>query len=684
MQPFRPSLLIAALLAINLAGCASTGLKEARELIAAGQAEAGVARLRAGLAEEPDNIELKAYYHTQRERLTSELLVHAQHDLDAGRFDAAEVTLQNVLALHPENPRAAILLANLAASRQHQQDMQAASQALAAGNPQEAEQATRRVLAQAPGHAAALTLLQQIQTARTSDELGPRELDAAYRKPITLEFRDAPLRNVFDMIARQSGLSFVFDKDVRLDARATLFSHNTPITDAVDMLLMSSQLAKKVINPNSLLVYPDQPQKKMIYQELLVKSFYLGNADAKSTMAMLRMLVKAKDIHVDERLNLLVMRDTPEAIRLAEKIVAVQDLAEPEVMLDVEVLEIKRGRLLDLGIQYPNQFSLLNTITTQTATSSTVGAPVITTNTTLSPLPLTVDKLHHITGADITMNTPQANLKKEDSDVNILANPRIRVKNREKAKIHIGDKVPVITSNVTSTGVVSESVSYLDVGLKVDVEPQVFLEGDVGIKVGLEVSNIVQQIKSASGTLTYQLGSRNANTTLRLKDGETQVLAGLISDEDRTGASKVPLFGDIPLLGRLFSNQRDELNKTEIVLLITPRIIRNIERPELADGEFFGGTESAASDQALQLRSVPPVSSPPVLRPMSPSVPVQPPENFTGTVESAPEPGPGPAISPSVPAQPPDNLRNSADKAPDPAPDPEMEQPEQTGTVPGQ
>ncbi len=593
MSSFRPTLLIVALAALNLAGCTGAGLKEGRELIAAGKAEAGVARLRAGLAEEPDNIELKAAYHTQRERLTSELLTRAQQDLDGGRFDAAEATLQKVLSLHPENPRATTLLGNLAAARQLQQDIQAASQALAAGHPDEAEQAARLVLAKNPGHAGALALLQQTQAARTPKELGPRELGDAYRKPITLEFRDAPLRNVFDMIARQSGINFVFDKDVRLDTKATLFARNTPIADAVDMLLMTGQLAKKVVNPNTLLIYPDQPQKQKAYQELLVKSFYLGNADAKSTMAMLRTLVKAKDLYVDERLNLLVMRDTPDAIRLAEKIVAVQDLAEPEVMLDVEVLEVKRGRLLDLGVQYPNQLSLLNTITTETATSSTVGAPVVTTNTTLSPLPLTVDKLRHITGADITMNTPQVNLKKEDSDVNILANPRIRVKNREKAKIHIGDKVPVITSNTTSTGVISESVSYLDVGLKLDVEPNVLMREDVQIKVGLEVSNIVREIRSSSGTLTYQIGTRNAGTTLRLKDGETQVLAGLISDEDRSTASRVPGLGDLPLVGRLFSSQRDERSKTEIVLLITPRVLRSDATRLPALTEFRGGTENA-------------------------------------------------------------------------------------------
>ncbi len=593
MQSFRHSLSIAALLALSLAGCASSGLKEGRALLAAGQAEAGIERLRAGLAEEPGNIELKAYYHTQRERLTGDLLLQAQQELDATRFDVAEALLQKVLVLHPENPRAHTQLANLATMRQHQQTLQAANQALSAGRLDEAAQAAHLILAQAPGHAGAQTLLRQIQALRTPDELSTRELGAATRKPITLEFRDASLRNVFDMIARQSGINFVFDKDVRLDLKATLFARNTPIADAIDMLLMTGQLAKKVVNANTLLIYPDQPQKNKTYQELLVKSFYLGNADPKTTMAMLRTLIKAKDLYVDERLNLLVMRDTPDAIRLAEKIVAVQDLAEPEVMLEVEVLEIKRGRLLDLGVQYPNQFSLLNTVTNQTATSSTVGAPVVTTNTTLSPLPLTVDKLRHITGADITMNTPQLNLKKEDSDVNLLANPRIRVKNREKAKIHIGDKVPVITSNTTSTGVISESVSYLDVGLKLDVEPSVLMHHDVQIKMGLEVSNIVREIRSSSGTLTYQIGTRNAGTTLRLKDGETQVLAGLISDEDRSTASRVPGLGDLPLVGRLFSSQRDERSKTEIVLLITPRVLRNDATRQPALTEFRGGTENA-------------------------------------------------------------------------------------------
>ena len=187
---------------------------------------------------------------------------------------------------------------------------------------------------------------------------------------------------------------------------------------------------------------------------------------------------------------------------------------------------------------------------------------------------------------------------------NLLANPRIRVKSREKAKVHIGDKVPVITTTSTATGFVSESVTYLDVGLKLDVEPTVYLQDEVGIKIGLEVSSITQQVKSAAGTLTYQVGTRNTSTSLRLRDGETQVLAGLISDEDRKSATQVPGLGSIPVLGRLFGSHQDTYNKTEIVLLITPHVLRNLARPELRLEEFPSGTEAAIGAPPLVLQTL--------------------------------------------------------------------------------
>src|SRR5262249_42278144 len=148
---------------------------------------------------------------------------------------------------------------------------------------------------------------------------------------------------------------------------------------------------------------------------------------------------------------------------------------------------------------------------------------------------------------------------------------------RDKARIHIGDRVPVITTTSTPNVGVSESVNYLDVGLKLEVEPTVYLDNEVGVKVALEVSSLVREVKSRTGTLTYQIGTRVASTSLRLKDGETQALAGLISDEDRSGTVGVPGLLGLPLIGRLFSSERSDHSKTEIVLLVTPRVVRNID-----------------------------------------------------------------------------------------------------------
>jgi general secretion pathway protein D len=646
-----------AVLILAVTGCASdSAFREGERLLAQGQTEEGLHQLEQVVKDEPNNVQYRTAYIQAREAYLTRLLTQADADLQAGRDVEAEAGYRKVLTLHPESPRARAGLDAIETLRRNRVLLKEAKTDLEKGNVDAAGSKLRTVLARDPTQAEALALMKQVdeKSGRPQGAEFPR-LAEAFRRPVTLQFRDAPIRTIFDVLSRQSGLNFVFDKDVRTDVRQTIFATDTPISDALDMLLKTGQLAKKVLSDNTLLIYPATPNKLKEYQDLVVKGFFLSNAEAKQTMNLVRTMAKTRDIYVDEKLNLLVVRDTPEAMRLIEKLVGLADRPEPEVMLDIEILEVKRSRLQELGIQYPNQLSVLSLRDVDTVTTSS-GTTVATT-TTQTAQQLTLDLLKNIDSSKVGVSpNPSLNARKDTGDVNILANPRIRVKNKEKANIHIGDKVPVITSNVTSTGVTTESVSYLDVGLKMDVEPRVYLEGDVGIKVGLEVSNIVQQIKSATGTLTYQLGSRNASTVLRLKDGETQVLAGLISDEDRAGASKVPGFGDIPLLGRLFSNKRDELNKTEIVLLITPHIIRNIERPELAEGEFFAGTESAVSDKSMQLRSATDVSAPPLSRVRS--------------------------LMPTVPPQEQSLPANAEEQEAGPSPTPDVEQPAPPGTEP--
>ncbi|MEW6679347.1 MAG: tetratricopeptide repeat protein [Pseudomonadota bacterium] len=586
-----------------LTACASDrAYREGERLMAEGRTEEGLARLEEALREKPDNAQIRSAYLRSREARQRQHMDQAEAAFKAGQLDDARLAYQAVLKMHPENPRALEGLVAIETQRRNQGLVQEAEEALKKGELETARLKARMVLAQEPRQARAVALLKEIDT-KAGKPQGAKtlELDPRFRRTISLEFRDAPLRSVIEAISRQSGLNFVLDKDIRTDARATVYARETGLMDAVDMVLATNQLDRKVVSPNTLVVYPNQPAKQREYQELVVKSFFLGNADAKTTLNMVKTLARSRDVFIDEKLNLLVVRDTPEAVRLIEKLVAVQDRPDAEVMLEVEILEVKRSRLQDLGVQWPTQFSVLSIADIKTVTNNN-GVTVDTTSQVSQAL--TVDMLKNLNSQKIGVSpNPGVVAKKDASDVNILANPRIRVKNKEKAKIHIGDKVPVITTNTTSTGVVSESVAYLDVGLKLDVEPLVHLDSDVDIKVALEVSNIVQQIKSSTGTLTYQIGSRNANTVLRLKDGETQVLAGLIADEDRKGANKVPGFGDLPLLGRLFASRRDELSKTEIVLLITPRVVRNLERPDLAQAEFFAGTEASVSDQPMGIRS---------------------------------------------------------------------------------
>jgi general secretion pathway protein D len=243
-------------------------------------------------------------------------------------------------------------------------------------------------------------------------------------------------------------------------------------------------------------------------------------------------------------------------------------------MLEVTVLEVDHSHLLKLGIQWPDQLSL----------SPLAGSSGRVTLADLQSL--------DSRSVEAAVSSMTFNAGKTDSNTNILANPRIRARNKETATIMIGEKIPNITTTATSTGFVSENIQYIDVGLKLEVQPTVYADNEVTIKVALEVSSIAKTIQTASGAIAYQIGTRNANTVLRLKDGENQVLAGLIRNDEVSTGNKMPGLGDIPLLGRLFGGKNDQTAKSEIILSITPRLIRNARRPDFALAEFDSGSEN--------------------------------------------------------------------------------------------
>lgn len=600
------------LAAALLAGCATNAaLEEGRSLLADGKQGEALERMRAGLVGHGEDKDLRREYFRLRDRLVNQQLAAAEAARGEGRLDAAEAAWRKALEFEPTNARAREGLADVVALRRQQQEVEEARQLLDKGDGVKADALLRRVLAERPDYAPARALMEKLQEKVIAQSpQAATQLKSPFSKPITLEFRDTPLKSVFEVISRTAGVNFVFDKDVRADAKVTIFMRNGSIDDVIKLILSTQQLASKMINDNSVLIYPNTGAKQKEYQELVTRTFLLSNADAKQVANMVKQVVKTRDIYVDEKLNLLVMKDTDEAVRLAEQLIASMDVPEPEVVLEVEVLEVSRNKLLDLGLQFPEQVgygALQNSLT-----QSVIGPGGTVTTQTVPGGQLAAGNidLRNRSGLTSYIANPALllNLKDQDGDVNLLANPRIRVKSREKAKIHIGDKLPVFTTTSTANVGVSASVNYLDVGLKLEVEPIVHLDEEVAIKVGLEVSSIVKEVPGPSNSLAYQIGTREANTVLRLRDGETQVLAGLISDEERSSASRLPGLGDLPIVGRLFSTERDSHNKSEIVLLITPHVVRNLQRPALASAALPAGTEADVGAPPLWLKPTAPGS----------------------------------------------------------------------------
>ncbi len=593
---YPPLLLMAAMF---LAGCTQPAVKEfdqGKALLSEGKIEPGLAQIDLAVKQEPNNPEYKSYLFKQREAAVNQILAQAEAARNSGKLDEADSDYRRVLALDASNPRAAVGIDEVQADRRRMTELAEAEVLFSKGDWHEAQARLKPILAENPSMSAAKALQQRIENAESWVKVAPSTLKLALKKPITLEFQDAPIKAVFEVISRVAGLNFVFDKDIKPDLKATIAVKNMTIEDAVRLLLVTNQLGQEVLSENTVLIYPNTANKNHDYQQLVVKSFYLANADVKKTYEMLKTILKTKDIFIDEKTNLLVMRDTPEVVSLAEKLIANQDLPDPEVVLEVEILEVSKDFASNLGLQFANQLS------------AGLGPPNSTTGATGT---FTLGQWQNRDASfytfQITNPALVLNLEKLDSDATLLANPRIRVKDKEKAKVQIGQRLPVLTTVATAGVGSSESVNYVDVGLKLNVEPSIRLDDQVDMKVDLEVSNVVQTITTSTGSQYYEIGTRNASTALRLKDGETQILAGLRQNNETSAVNKVPGLGDIPILGRLFSSDNHDNSKTELVLLITPHIVRNITRPDSIYSEFSSGTESAVGSSTRVMPS--PVAS---------------------------------------------------------------------------
>jgi general secretion pathway protein D len=578
---------LCALLLSALTGCATDRLhREGVRAFERGAYEEAIAALERAAAQDPSNLELRLDLRVRREAAVLRLLAAADGARAGGDGDGAAAGYRRVLALEATNDRALRGLEGVQADRRHAERTARAAQLLAARKPDAAELEVQAVLAEDPGFAAARALLAKLDQARGPTPPVPR-LRTRDDRLVSLQFRDAPTKMVFEVLARQTGLNFVFDKEVKSEGKTTIFVNQVPVEQVIDLILAQNQLGRQVLSDNVVLIYPNTPAKQKDYRDEIVHTFYLANAAPKDAETMLKTVLGTRTLFVDERSSTLMMRDTPEHVRMAENLVASLDVPEPEVIMDVEVLELTRGFAEQLGLTYPGSVSLSTTKPSNSTGAATPGL-------VLSDLAKQSSNTLAVSSLGVSVD-----LSKTVGVTNVLSNPRIRARNREKAKFLVGDRVPVVTSGTSATvgGSFSTSnVQYIEVGLTLEVQPTIHTDGNVAIKVALEVSSILKQISVPIGnggsTLAYEIGTRNASTLLELKDGETQVLAGLIQDSDKRSSTRVPGLGDLPILGRLFRSDGTTRDKNEIVLSITPRIVRAQPRPSSETTEFWYGSES--------------------------------------------------------------------------------------------
>ncbi len=436
---------------------------------------------------------------------------------------------------------------------------------------------------------------------RTRD-LPPPGLDlpAGVKMPASLTFRDASSRDIFTAIGRFANISLIFDTAFR-DAPVSVDLRNATLENALNTVAGATRTFFRVSGPQTVIVIPDTPAKRREYEEEVVKTFYLSNADLKETMDTLRLVLDARRISPTTANNALTIKDTPERIAAAGRMLNAIDKARPEVVINVELLEVARSRLNEYGLQIASPGS--------TGVSGSVGIASDTAGV------VSLQTLQNLTSSDVLFTGLPSlyyRLIKTDANTRTLANPQLRTSEGIAALAKFGERVPVPVTTFApiATGGTPQqpitSFNYENIGVNITITPRTHHDDDVSLALAISVTNISGT--GFGGLPTF--GNREINTVIRLRDGETNMLAGLIRDEERNSIEGIPGLSDIPVVGRLFAHNTKKMDQTDIILTLTPHIIRVLDLSEADLRPFRVGRDSLAP-----ITELPPLEPP---RPQEP------------------------------------------------------------------
>jgi general secretion pathway protein D len=614
---------------LPLAACATTSLSNGEELMQAGSYDEAVKFYMERLSEEPRSIEARIKL-VQALRAAAEMHAKRGDELEeAGRLDAALVEYRQALNYNTEETRARQGIERITAKRRAKELLAKGKQLLEKEEVREAAHLLAEARGLDPENAEIQEVHQELTTqlqvaaeaASRASELAAtgRAMSLLSTKPVTLRFKETDIKEVLEIVSKLANVNILLDEGVRAQ-RVTSYIKDLPLRQAFALILSTNRLFAKQVNDNSLIVIPDTPAKHQQYDDLQVRTFYLSNADAKVAVNLLRTILNSRQIFVYEKLNAIVIRDTPEKIALAERLMHLNDRGVGEVEIDLEILEVDRTKLRDLGIFFTDQYQAAFFV-------PPVGTPATAGFITAAALAGATLK------GDLLFTNPVIflNLIKTDSEAKLLANPTLRVLDRQKGSITIAEQRPFQVSQITSApgvtpqpgvppagvGAVTTTqtlVEYRDVGLKLTFIPIIHLNNEVTIELNFEISQLGEPV--GGDVFTPAVNRRNLNTFIMLKDGESRLLGGLIQDEARKSSKYSPFLGDLPVVGRFFRDEREEKVRRDVIISLTLRLVKRVEppRPEAA-------TFSAGTGQSFEGGPLAPVSAPAPPPPPSPARP---------------------------------------------------------------
>jgi len=388
------------------------------------------------------------------------------------------------------------------------------------------------------------------------------------KERINLKFTDTNLSSIFKALGKHAGLNVLFDEQFK-DKPMTFSIEDMTFEEALNSLCLATRNFYRIVNERTIIIVPDNAMKRRQYEITAIKTFYLSNAkadDIKTILSsMLRSEYRAPFIVVDKNLNSITLRDSPENIKLAEKIIRNLDKARGEVIIDLEIMEVRRSKLRQYGIDFDNYgINVKYETPTSAEEKGWINLPELSFS----------EKSNYF----VTLPTSFIKLLETDADTKVIAQPRLRGIEGEEITYTVGDKVPIPRTTFTpiAAGGISQqpitSFEYQDVGITLKITPYIHFEREITLELEIKVTSL--------GGTGYAgipiLGTREVKNVIRLKEGETNLLAGLLRDEERKSLKGIAGLKNLPIIGRLFSNTDQTISQTDIILTITPYIIRSV------------------------------------------------------------------------------------------------------------